>query len=81
MQVLVLVVDYKLDYFTVVEHEGVAVDAVDYWVGAIVADGEGRVEGRDLLGNVGDVVDGETGDAIIGRVVHGHSYAFVHGFK
>lgn len=78
MQVLVFIVDHKLDYFAVLEHKRIGVDAVDYWIGAVVADGEGGVKRRNLLGDVGDVVDGETGDTVIGRVIHGQSYSPVY---
>lgn len=53
------VVDYDLDDFAVLDDEGVDL-AVDGRVGVAVACSGGRVQGRDLLGNVGQIVEAGT---------------------
>jgi hypothetical protein len=52
----VVVVDDHLDRVVVVDYEGVDL-AVDDWVTAVVARGGGAVEGRDLLVDVGEIVE------------------------
>ena len=81
MEILMLVIHHDLDDLAIFKYEWIAVDAVDHRICAVVANAEGSVERWDLLGKVGDVVDGETSNAVKGRVVQGHLYAPVHGFK
>ena len=81
VQILMFVLDHQLNYFAILEDERVGVDAIDCWISAVVANSEGGVERWNLLRYVGNVVDGETSNAIIGRIVHGHSYASAYGLK
>ncbi len=81
VEILMLIIDHKLDYFAIFQDEGVGVDTVDHRVRAVVADCEGSVERGNPLREIGDVVDGETSDTVKGRVVHGHLYASAHGLK
>lgn len=58
---VVIIVDNQLDDFAVVEHEGIAVDAVDAGVGDDVCrSGESSVESGHLLSDIGDVVEKRT---------------------
>ncbi len=72
------VLDHEFDHLAVFEHEGVAVDTVNYGVRAVIPNSEGGIERWDSLGYVSDVVDSESSYPIKAPILHGQSYAFVY---
>ena len=81
VQIFVFVVDDEFDDFAVFEDGGVGIFAIHERVRAVVPHGQGGVQRGYFLRQVGDVVDGEAGDAVDGGAREVHGYASTYGFE
>ncbi len=81
MKIVMAVVDDKLDDLTVFEYEWIGIDTVNKGVGAVVADCKRSIERGHFLGQICDIIDSESGNAIDGGTLHIHREATIDGFE